>query len=78
MGVEYFCQRIYVKDYADAKIGCVPVAFHFLCHTHSPVLWWQVLGCAIGTHPIFRFAYMLTQMCQRPPVVVLMSLKGSK
>ncbi len=24
--------KIYVKDYADAKIECVPVAFHFLCH----------------------------------------------
>ncbi len=23
---------IYVKDYADAKFGCVPVDFHFLCH----------------------------------------------
>ena len=23
---------IYVKDYADAKFGCVPVAFHFLWH----------------------------------------------
>ncbi len=23
---------LYVKDYADAKFGCVPMAFHFLCH----------------------------------------------
>ncbi len=24
--------ELYVKDYADAKFGCVPVAFHLLCH----------------------------------------------
>ena len=23
---------IYVKDYADTKFGCVPVAFHLLCY----------------------------------------------
>ncbi len=23
---------INVKDYVDAKFGCVPLAFHFLCH----------------------------------------------
>ncbi len=23
---------IYVRDYTDAKIGCVPVACHLLCH----------------------------------------------
>ncbi len=27
-----FLNLIYVKDYADAKFGCVPVACHFLCH----------------------------------------------
>ena len=26
------------------------------------ILWWQVLGCATGTHQTFRSAYMPTQM----------------
>ena len=39
-------------DYADAKFG----------QESSPVLWWQVLGCATETPRIFRPALCLTQM----------------
>ncbi len=63
---------IYVRDYVDAKIGCVPVAYYLLCNcmprelpgrgTHSPTLRWQFLGCAMETPRMFVLAWYQTQI----------------
>ena len=60
------------KGYQESCLGRVPRHKHYLflpsaspflplkaSHAHSPVLWWQVLGCATGTHPIFRSVYTM-------------------
>ena len=41
--------------------------------THSPVLWWKVLGWATETPWIFLFVYNLMQMCEDHNLSVNMS-----
>ena len=50
--------RIYVKDYADVKFGCVPVAQPKTCHYRPRELpgrgtKGQAMGCATETPRIF-------------------------